>query len=81
MQSVDCKFQLHQHVMQTEDVPKPQHVPYHKHGRKLHIGLAETSESVARTMNQWQKGVAHAFTFSFKRSKGGQHERVRVLMH
>ena len=64
-------------IVQNEEDPKPQHVPYHKNGKKLHIGLAETSENVARTMNQWQKGVAHAFTFSFKRSKSGVHEQAR----
>jgi hypothetical protein len=55
------------------EVRRPQLVPYHRGGRRLHVGLAETGESVAKTMDR----VTSALTFSFGRSRSQDAEQVR----
>lgn len=62
-------------LIQKDDCPRPQLVPYHRGGRKLKMNIVDAGENVAKTMDK----VAAAFTFTFRRSKEEALEPVRII--
>lgn len=52
-----------------EKVRKPQLVPFHKGGWRMHVGLAGTTETVQQTVSKSVEQVTSAITVTFGRSR------------